>query len=109
MNLKGTIKLINNIQKVSHKLTKQQIVVTIDEDTKYPQDIAIEFLNDKTQILQKYKVGDKVSVDINLRGNEYNGKYYNNLVGWRMAHIINNEVTNSQQNPQREAEIDLPF
>ena len=50
-----------------------------------------------------------MSVDINLRGNEYNGKYYNNLVGWRMAHIINNEVTNSQQTPQREAAIDLPF
>ena len=109
MNLKGTIKLINNPQKVSDKLTKQQMVLTIDEDTKYPQNIAIEFLNDKTQILQKHKAGEKVSVDINLRGNEYNGKYYNNLVGWKVAQVINNEVTNSQQNPQREAEIDLPF
>ncbi len=109
MNLKGTIKLINNPQKVSDKLTKQQMVLTIDEDTKYPQNIAIEFLNDKTQILQKHKAGEKVSVDINLRGNEYNGKYYNNLVGWKVAQVINNEVTNSQQNPQREAEVDLPF
>ena len=41
MNLKGTIKLINNPQKVSDKLTKQQMVLTIDEDTKYPQNIAI--------------------------------------------------------------------
>jgi type 1 fimbria pilin len=109
MNLQGTIKLINNPQKVSDKLTKQQMVLTIDEDTKYPQNIAIEFLNDKTQILQKHKAGEKVSVDINLRGNEYNGKYYNNLVGWKVAQVINNEVTNSQQNPQREAEVDLPF
>lgn len=109
MNLQGTIKLINNPQKVSDKLTKQQMVLTIDEDTKYPQNIAIEFLNDKTQILQKHKAGEKVSVDINLRGNEYNGKYYNNLVGWKIAQVINNEVTNSQQNPQREAEVDLPF
>ena len=109
MNLKGTIKLINNPQKVSEKLTKQQMVLTIDEDTKYPQNIAIEFVNDKTQILQKHKAGEKVSVDINLRGNEYNGKYYNNLVGWKVAQGINNEVTNSQQNPQREAEVDLPF
>ena len=109
MNLQGTIKLINNPQKVSDKLTKQQMVLTIDEDTKYPQNIAIEFLNDKTQILQKHKAGEKVSVDINLRGNEYNGKYYNNLVGCKVAQVINNEVTNSQQNPQREAEVDLPF
>lgn len=109
MNLQGTIKLINNPQKVSDKLTKQQMVLTIDEDTKYPQNIAIEFLNEKTDLLKKHKVGERVSVDINLRGNEYNGKHYNNIVGWRMGTIVNNEVTNSQQNPQREAEVDLPF
>lgn len=109
MNLQGTIKLINNPQKVSDKLTKQQMVLTIQEDTKYPQNIAIEFLNEKTDLLKKHKAGEKVSVDINLRGNQYNGKYYNNIVGWRMGTIVNNEVTNSQQNPQREAEVDLPF
>jgi hypothetical protein len=47
MELRGTIKVIAEPVKVSDKLTKQQMVLTIEEDTKYPQNIAIEFLNDK--------------------------------------------------------------
>jgi hypothetical protein len=108
MELRGTIKVITEPVKVSDKFTKQQIVLTIDEDTKYPQDIAIEFLNDKLDLVKKQSIGDKVAVGVNLRGNEYNGKYYNNIVGWKVANIINNEVTNTQQNPAREG-VDLPF
>lgn len=108
MELRGTIKVIAEPVKVSDKFTKQQLVLTIDEDTKYPQDIAIEFVNDKLSLVAKQKVGDKVAVGVNLRGNEYNGKYYNNIVGWKVANIINNEVTNTQQNPAREG-VDLPF
>ena len=109
MNLQGTIKLINEPVTVSDKLTKQQMVLTIDEDTKYPQNIAIEFMNKNVEILKKHKVGQKVSVNVNLRGNEYNGKHYNNIVGWSVANVLNNEVTNAQQNPARELETDLPF
>lgn len=108
MELRGTIKLITEPTKVSDKLTKQQMVLTIDEDTKYPQNIAVEFMNKNIDILKKHQAGEKVSVGINLRGNEYNGKYYNNIVGWKVATILNNEVTNAQQNPARE-EVDLLF
>ena len=108
MELRGTIKVIAEPVRVSDKLTKQQMVLTIEEDTKYPQNIAIEFLNDKLDLVKKQSVGDKVAVGVNLRGNEYNGKYYNNIVGWKVANIINNEVTNTQQNPAREG-VDLPF
>lgn len=109
MDLQGTIKLINEPAKISDKLTKQQMVLTIDEDTKYPQNIAVEFLNDKTDYLKKHKVGEKVAVAINLRGNEYNGKYYNNIVGWKISSIVENGVSNTQHQPERELNVDLPF
>jgi hypothetical protein len=108
MELRGTIKVILDAVKVNDKLTKQQMVLTIDEDTKYPQNIAIEFLNEKLDLVKKQSIGNKVAVAVNLRGNEYNGKYYNNIVGWRVTNIVNNEVTNTQQNPARQ-EVDLPF
>jgi len=108
MELRGTIKVILDAVKVNDKLTKQQMVLTIDEDTKYPQNIAIEFLNEKLDLVKKQSIGNKVAVAVNLRGNEYNGKYYNNIVGWRVTNIVNNEITNTQQNPARQ-EVDLPF
>jgi len=106
MEITGTIKVLGNLEKVSDKLTKKQVVVTTDEQ--YPQDIAIEFLNDKIDTLKNFKVGNKVIIGINLRGREYNGKYYNNIVGWRVSADLG-EVTNSQQQPAREVEADLPF
>jgi len=99
MEITGTIKVLGNSEKVSDKLTKMQIVLTTDEQ--YPQDLAIEFLNDKIDTLKNFKVGDKVVIGINLRGREYNGKYYNNIVGWRVAAELT-EVTNNQQQPARE-------
>jgi len=99
MEIIGTIKVLGNSEKVSDKLTKMQIVLTTDEQ--YPQDLAIEFLNDKIDTLKNFKVGDKVVIGINLRGREYNGKYYNNIVGWRVAAELT-EVTNNQQQPARE-------
>lgn len=106
MEITGTIKLLGNSEKVSDKLTKLQVVVTTDEQ--YPQDISIDFLNDKVDLLKNFKVGNKVIIGINLRGREYNGKYYNNIVGWRISQDVS-EVTNSQQQPAREVEADLPF
>lgn len=106
MEITGTIKVLGNLEKVSDKLTKKQVVVTTDEQ--YPQDLAIEFLNDKIDTLKNFKVGNKVIIGINLRGREYNGKYYNNIVGWRVSADLG-EVTNSQQQPAREVEADLPF
>jgi len=106
MEITGTIKVLGNSEKVSDKLTKMQVVVTTNEQ--YPQDIAIDFLNDKIDTLKNFKVGDKVIIGINLRGREYNGKYYNNIVGWRVSADLG-EVTNSQQQPARETVSDLPF
>jgi translation initiation factor IF-3 len=106
MEITGTIKILGNSEKVSDKLTKLQVVVTTDEQ--YPQDISIDFLNDKVDLLKNFKVGNKVIIGINLRGREYNGKYYNNIVGWRISQDVS-EVTNSQQQPAREVEADLPF
>ena len=106
MEITGTIKVLGNSEKVSDKLTKLQVVVTTSEQ--YPQDIAIEFLNDKVDLLKNFKTGMKVIVGINLRGREYNGKYYNNIVGWRISQDVS-EVTNTQQQPAREEVSDLPF
>lgn len=106
MEITGTIKVLGNLEKVSDKLIKKQVVVTTSEQ--YPQDIAIEFLNDKIDTLKNFKVGNKVIIGINLRGREYNGKYYNNIVGWKVSADLG-EVTNTQQQPAREEVSDLPF
>ena len=40
---------------------------------------------DKVQELAKFQVGDTVKVAFNVRGREYNGRWYNDLRIWRIT------------------------
>jgi len=80
--VKGKIKVINDTQTFDSGFQKREFVVTTNEQ--YPQDIKLELIKDKVSMIDKYKVGQDVLVSYNLRGNEYNGKYYTNLQAWRV-------------------------
>ncbi len=91
MEVKGKIKLITETKTYgSNGFRKREMVVTTDEQ--YPQFINIEFIQDKTELLDKFKVGDEVEVSINLRGREWvnpqgETKYFNSIQGWRITKI----------------------
>ena len=61
---------------------KRQLVVETSEQ--YKQQIPIDFVQDKTSVLDSYVVGDDVKVGINIRGNEYQGRYFCSLNGWKI-------------------------
>ena len=80
----GKIKLINDVQTFPSGFSKREFVVTTG-DSKYPQDLKFEVVKDKCSILDSYKEGQEVSVNFDIRGNEYNGKYYVNLSCWKLS------------------------
>ncbi|MFC1467188.1 DUF3127 domain-containing protein [Verrucomicrobiota bacterium] len=82
-DLTGKIKLIQDAQTFSSGFTKREVVVTV-EDGKFPQDINLEFLQDKVGLLDTVAIGQEVKVSFDIRGREYNGRYFNNLVGWKI-------------------------
>ncbi len=83
LQLTGTILLIGETQTFNSGFQKREFVV--DTGGKYPQQIKLEVVKDNCQTLDTYRNGDAVAVDFNLRGNEYNGKYYVNLQAWRIT------------------------
>lgn len=83
MEITGKIKLINEVEVVSDKFKKRTFVITTDD--KYPQDIMFQASQDKVDMLNGFKAGSQVKVDFNLRGREYNGKYYNSLDAWKVS------------------------
>lgn len=99
MEVRGIVKSVGETENVgkAKPFLKRTLVVTTDE--KYPQTLPVEFVQDKTELLDKVSEGDRVEVSINLRGSEYKGKYYPSIQGWR----VNVEgTTNSNQQPDRE-------
>lgn len=91
MEVEGKIKLITDTKEYgSNGFRKREVVVTTEEQ--YPQHILIEFVQDKTDVLDQYKVGQRVKISINLRGREWvspqgETKYFNSLNGWRIENL----------------------
>ena len=81
MNISGKVKLINETKEYgSNGFRKREIVLTTQEQ--YPQNILVEFIQDRTNLLDAFNVGDLVKIDINLRGREWTNdkgeiKYFN--------------------------------
>ena len=82
--LSGTVKVIEDTQTFASGFQKREFVVTVP-DGQYPQDVKLEFMKDSCVKLDSVKPGDPVEVEFNIRGNEYNGKYYVNLQAWKMT------------------------
>lgn len=82
-DLTGKVKLVQDAQTFASGFTKREMVVTV-EDGKYPQDINLEFLQDKVSLLDNLSEGQDIKVFFDIRGREYNGRYFNNLVGWKI-------------------------
>ena len=61
--------------------------MAIETAEQYPQTIGIEFVKDKATMLDMLSEGDEVEVSVNIRGREFNGKYYINLDGWKVTTI----------------------
>ena len=91
MEITGKIKLIGETQTFGASgFRKRELVVTTDEQ--YPQMLMIEFVQDKTDALNSYSVGEDVKVSINLRGREWINpegvaKYFNSIQGWRIEKL----------------------
>jgi len=83
-DMTGTVKVLGEAQTFSSGFTKREIVVTV-EAGKYPQDVSLEFVQDNVQKLDAVRIGDVVTIGFNIRGREYNGRYFNNLVGWKLT------------------------
>ncbi len=88
MELEGTIKLIGETKTSGNNgFRKREVVITTDEQ--YPQTIMVEFVQDKTDLLNNFKPGQPVKISINLRGREWTNpqgevKYFNSIQGWRI-------------------------
>lgn len=81
-NIKGQLTDIAETKTWDSGFSKREFIVT--EQGEYPNPLKIEAVKDSISKLDGFNVGDKVSVDVFVNGNEYNGNHYVNL---RLAKI----------------------
>jgi len=108
MELQGKVKLIGETQTFgANGFRKRELVITTEEQ--YPQSIMIEFVQDKTDLLDSYKAEQMVKVSINIRGREWvnpqgETKYFNSIQGWRIENLQQNAPSSGDIPPVPPAE-----
>jgi len=126
MQLQGRILKIKETEFFGDKgFQKRELVIETNET--YPQKIIIEFVQDKCSILDKYKVGQDVTIGINITGREWTNpqgevKYFNSIKGWKIdkaengLEVVEAETVATYQknkpqptNVELEADSGLPF
>lgn len=81
--LTGTLKVLEDTQTFASGFAKREFVIEVP-DGKYPQMVKFETVRDKIDLLNPLAIGDEVKVTFDVRGNEYNGRYYVNLNAWKI-------------------------
>ncbi|UFH46944.1 DUF3127 domain-containing protein [Flavobacterium galactosidilyticum] len=63
-------------------VNKRTIVIATDEV--YPTQLPIDFLKDKCELLERFAVGDFVTIGANIKGGKKGISRYVNLNGWKI-------------------------
>ncbi len=104
MEVQGLIKEIFDTKQYGNNgFQKRQVVITTQEQ--YPQPLIIDFIQDKTGLLDAFQKGELVNISINLRGREWTSpqgevKYFVSIQGWRIQRV--NEQPNTGNTPPPE-------
>ena len=74
---------------ISDKFKKREFILEHAPNPEYPELLKIEVVQNKCDLLEKYKVGQQVNVDINLKGRRWEkGKdsgYSISIQAWRIT------------------------
>jgi hypothetical protein len=101
MELTGKLTVIGEEKTFNGGFTKREFVLTTEEQ--YPQMIQFELLKDKGALLNSMQVGNRIKVLFDVRGREWQGKYFNSLVAWKLemagAPAASSEASNNGYAP----------
>jgi len=122
--IEGEIVKIYETQKKSEKFQAREFVIKTADN--YPQFVKFQLTQDKCDLIDNHKEGEQIKVHFDLRGREWNDKYFTNLNAWRLEQNSPQAVAappptepggaafepvqvNAQQEVKAEDFNDLPF
>ena len=69
LSVEGKLKRIHDEQVISERFKKREFVIETEEQ--YPQVLMFQLVQDKTNLIDQFSIGDKVEIFFNLRGREW--------------------------------------
>lgn len=97
--------------------TREFVIVTQEQ---YPQYIKFQLVQDRCNAIDRFNENDELSISFDLRGREWQGKYFTNLQAWKVepaenkGDLAGQELVADPESPDpfnvpSESFDDLPF
>ncbi len=85
LEVKGNLYKKFEIQSKSDKFQIREFVLKLEGQ--YPQLIKFQLTQERCDILNNFNEGDEVNVAFDLRGREWQDKYFTNLNAWKIEKV----------------------
>ncbi len=89
----GIVQKIYDTENKTDSFRAREFVIRTEEN--YPQFVKFQLVQDRCELIDSCKEDDKIKVFFDLRGREWNGKYFTNLNAWKIEKM--NEEALSQE------------
>lgn len=117
--VEGVLHKIFETEKKSEKFQARDFVIEVPGQ--YPQLIKFQLTQDRCEIIDRNKEGDTIKVFFDLRGREWEGRFFTNLNAWKIeaaggqtaqaaeSASSNNDFPKMSDEPTTQVDDDLPF
>jgi len=106
-------------EKKSEKFQARDFVIEVPGQ--YPQMVKFQLTQDRCEIVERHNEGDTIKVFFDLRGREWEGRFFTNLNAWKIEAASGQTATAAESaapandfpkmsdEPSTKADDDLPF
>lgn len=106
-------------EKKTETFQAREFVILV-QNGNYPDYIKFQLTQDRCSVIDAFQEEQEIKVHFDLRGREWNGKYFTNLSAWRVEAVANtaapapaaepdNSFPTANDEPSIAADDDLPF
>jgi single-strand DNA-binding protein len=81
--IEGKLHKVFETEQKTESFRTREFVLLVEQGS-YPQYIKFQLVQDRTDIIDDHNEGDQIKVYFDLRGREWNEKYFTNLSAWRI-------------------------
>jgi len=83
LEIEGKLHKVFPIENKSGNFQAREFVVEV-ESGQYPQFAKFQLVQDRCGLIEDYSEGESIKVHFDLRGREWQGKYFTTLTAWRL-------------------------
>ena len=81
--IEGKLHKVFDTEQKTDSFRAREFVIQIEQGN-YPQFIKFQLVQDRCDLIDNYSEGSQIKVYFDLRGREWNDRYFTNLSAWRV-------------------------